>query len=65
MNYPEGLADKIGFSHVQADIKAACRSPMGVECAEKMRFSNRFPLVKQWVNQVHEMKQLMAERGGE
>ncbi|MHA8086763.1 endonuclease MutS2 [Aquirufa sp. Wall-65K1] len=65
MNYPEGLADKIGFSHVQADIKAACLSPMGVEFAEKMRFSNRFPLVKQWVNQVHEMKQLMAERGGE
>lgn len=65
MNYPEGLADKIGFSHVQADIKAACLSQMGVEFAEKMRFSNRFPLVKQWVNQVHEMKQLMAERGGE
>ncbi|RXK52539.1 endonuclease MutS2 [Aquirufa rosea] len=65
MNYPEGLADKIGFSHVQADIKAACLSQMGIEFAEKMRFSSRFTLVQQWAKQVHEMKQLMAERGGE
>jgi DNA mismatch repair protein MutS2 len=65
MNYPENIAEKLGFDHIQRDIKLACLSPMGAEFAGKMKFSNRQAVIKSWVTQVHEMKLLMAEHGGE
>ncbi|MEN9386846.1 MAG: hypothetical protein RLZZ185_1587, partial [Bacteroidota bacterium] len=65
MNYPENIAEKLGFHQIKEHIQEACLSPMGAEYAAKMKFSTRFPVVKQWVEQVHEMKQIMAEHGGE
>ena len=47
MNYPVNLADKLGFNQVKEEIKQLCLSPMGLEYADKMRFSDRFTLVKQ------------------
>lgn len=65
MNYPSNLSEKLGFDQVQHQIESYCISILGVEFAEKMKFSNKFHLVKQWVDQVHEMKSLMAKQGGE
>jgi len=65
MNYPSNLSEKLGFDQVQNQIKAYCISNLGIEFAEKMKFSNKFHLVKQWVDQVDEMKSLMANHGGE
>ena len=65
MNYPENIGEKLGFNQIQNHIKSLCLSNMGAEYADKMKFSNRFALVNQWVQQVSEMKQLMAEHGGE
>ncbi len=65
MNYPENIAEKLGFDHIQRDISHACLSPMGAEFAAKMKFSTRHSVVKSWVTQVDEMKQIMAEHGGE
>jgi DNA mismatch repair protein MutS2 len=65
MNYPENIAEKLGFDHIQRDISQACLSPMGAEFAAKMKFSTRHSVVTSWVTQVHEMKQIMAEHGGE
>ena len=65
MNYPEGLADKIGFTQIKDQISQHCLSTMGQEFVDKMRFSNRFSLVKQWVKQVDEMKSILSEHGGE
>ena len=65
MNYPENIADKLGFNQIKEQIKSLCLSPMGVEYADKMKFSNRFSLVSQWAHQVNEMKMLLAEHGGE
>ncbi len=65
MNYPEGLAEKIGFTHIKEQISQHCLSTMGQEFVDKMRFSDRFPLVKQWVHQVDEMKCILSEHGGE
>ncbi|RVU24649.1 endonuclease MutS2 [Sandaracinomonas limnophila] len=65
MNYPNNLADKLGFEAVQEQIKEHCISVLGQEYAEKMKFSNKFHLVKQWVEQVAEMKDLLAARAGE
>ena len=60
MNYPENIGEKLGFIQIQNHIKSLCLSNMGAEYADKMKFSNRFTLVNQWVQQVSEMKQLMA-----
>lgn len=65
MNYPENIGEKIGFYQIQNHIKSLCLSNMGAEYADKMKFSNRFTLVHQWVQQVNEMKQLLSESGGE
>jgi DNA mismatch repair protein MutS2 len=65
MNYPVNLAEKLGFNQVKEEIKQLCLSPMGLEYADKMRFSGRFPLVKQWVEQVDEMNRILGEHGGE
>ena len=65
MNYPSTIAEKLGFNQIQHEIQLACLSPMGAEFAAKMKFSTRFSVVNQWVHQVAEMKQIMAEHGGE
>jgi DNA mismatch repair protein MutS2 len=65
MNYPSNLSEKLGFDQVQQQIKSYCISNLGVEFADKMKFSNKFHLVKQWVDQVNEMKTVLANHGGE
>ena len=65
MNYTVNLAEKLGFNQVKEEIKQLCLSQMGLEFADKMRFSDRFPLVKQWVEQVDEMGRILGEHGGE
>lgn len=63
-NYPDNLAEKLGFKQIQAQIKEACASAMGLEFAEKMGFSSKFHLVQQWTQQVEEMRQLLSEGSG-
>jgi len=65
MNYPNNLSEKLGFDQVQHQIESFCISNLGIEFAEKMKFSNKFHLVKQWVDQVNEMKLILANHGGE
>jgi DNA mismatch repair protein MutS2 len=65
MNYPSNLSEKLGFDQVQNQIKSHCIGNLGTEFAEKMKFSTKFHLVKQWADQVNEMKNLMANHGGE
>ncbi|MFM1912752.1 MAG: hypothetical protein RIR51_590 [Bacteroidota bacterium] len=59
MNYPENIEEKLGVKQILNEILEKCVSEMGREFCLKMKFSNNFKLVSQWVRQVDEMKSVL------
>ena len=59
MNYPENIEEKLGVKQILNEILEKCVSEMGREFCLKMKFSNNFKLVSQWVKQVDEMQSVL------
>lgn len=65
MNYPENIEEKLGIKQIHTEILEKCVSEMGREFCFKMKFSNNFKLVSQWVKQVDEMKSILENYSSE
>jgi len=59
MLYPENSADKLGFTEVKELIKAHCLSTMGQQMVDKIQVMNNFDLIKKFLSQAHEFKNIL------
>ncbi len=58
MIYPEFFEDKIRFTKVRELLKEQCLSSLGKERVDEMRFVTLHDVIKRWVNQTNEFKQI-------
>jgi len=59
MLYPDNSADKLGFTEVKELIKAHCLSTMGQQMVDKIQVMNNFDLIKKFLSQAHEFKNIL------
>ncbi len=59
MIFPDNFEEKIGFDQVRRMLKAHCVSRMGEIYVEKIRFHNRFDILKKILGQAEEFRQIM------
>lgn len=59
MIFPENFEEKIGFDQVRRMLKTHCVSRMGEIYVEKIRFHNRFDILKKILGQAEEFRQIL------
>jgi DNA mismatch repair protein MutS2 len=59
MIYPENFESKIGFDRIRSLLKERCLSPMGVEKADTMRFSDNFRIITEHLSATYEFQQIL------
>ena len=59
MIFPENFEEKIGFDQVRRMLKTHCVSRMGEIYVEKIRFNNRFDILKKILGQAEEFRQIL------
>ncbi len=59
MIFPENFEEKIGFDQVLRMLKTHCVSRMGEIYVEKIRFNNRFDILKKILGQAEEFRQIL------
>ena len=59
MIFPENFEEKIGFDQVRRMLKTLCVSRMGEIYVEKIRFHNRFDILKKILGQTEEFRQIL------
>lgn len=59
MLYPQDIESKLGFDTIKQNLVNKCLSPLGVEKASKIRFSNDFDLIKRWLRQTDEFRKIL------
>jgi DNA mismatch repair protein MutS2 len=57
--FPENFEEKIGFDQVRRMLKTLCVSRMGEIYVEKIRFHNRFDILKKILGQTEEFRQIL------
>jgi len=57
--FPENFEEKIGFDQVRRMLKTHCVSRMGEIYVEKIRFHNRFDILKKILGQTEEFRQIL------
>ncbi len=57
--FPENFEQKINFGQVREMLKDFCISSMGEMYVDKMRFVSRYALLKKWLGQVEEFRQVL------
>jgi DNA mismatch repair protein MutS2 len=57
--FPENFEEKIGFDQVLRMLKTHCVSRMGEIYVEKIRFNNRFDILKKILGQAEEFRQIL------
>jgi DNA mismatch repair protein MutS2 len=58
--FPENFEEKIGFDQVRRMLKTHCVSRMGEIYVEKIRFHNRFDILKKILGQAEEFRQILT-----
>jgi DNA mismatch repair protein MutS2 len=61
MLYPKNIEYKLGFDQVREHVRALCLGPNGAAYADKMRFSDKYALIRTWLLQVVEFKRILLE----
>jgi len=59
MIYPDNFESKIGFDRIRSLLKERCLSPMGVEKADTMRFSDNFRIITEHLSATYEFQQIL------
>lgn len=60
MIYPENFEIKIGFDRLRRLLAEKCLSPMGMDLAENIRFSNDHPYIEQELAATFEFQQILT-----
>ncbi len=59
MLYPKNIESKLGFDTIRTIVKEYCISPLGQAFVDKVRFSERYDLVKKLIGQTAEFKLIL------
>ena len=60
MIYPDNFENKIGFTEVRSLLRDRCLSNLGKEEVDKIAFSGNSQTVNQWLEQVHEFRNILG-----
>ena len=61
MIYPDNFEVKIGFNEIRTMLKGRCLSELGVECINKMEVLHEGDEIRERLEQVKEMRQILNE----
>ncbi len=61
MIYPDNFEEKIGFNEIRTMLKGRCLSELGVECINKMEVLHEGDEIRERLEQVKEMRQILNE----
>ena len=61
MIYPDNFEEKIGFNEIRTMLKGRCLSELGVECINKMEVLYEGDEIRERLEQVREMRQILNE----
>ena len=61
MIYPDNFEEKIGFNEIRTMLKGRCLSELGVECINKMEVLHEGDEIRERLEQVKEMRQILSE----
>ena len=61
MIYPDNFEEKIGFNEIRTMLKGRCLSELGVECINKMEVLYEGDEIRERLEQVKEMRQILNE----
>ena len=61
MTYPDNFEEKIGFNEIRTMLKGRCLSELGVECINKMEVLHEGDEIRERLEQVKEMRQILNE----
>ena len=59
MLFPKDIEGKLGFDKVRELVKGRCRSPLGSEMVDRLRFISEFDLISKLLNQTDEFRRLL------
>jgi len=59
--YPENIYEKLGFNEIRALLKSHCISTMGANLVENLQFQSNFEILKRYLNQAQEFKNLIEQ----
>lgn len=59
MLYPNDIEAKLGFDTIKQNLMEKCLSPLGVEKASQIKFSNDFDLIDKWLKQTDEFQRIL------
>jgi DNA mismatch repair protein MutS2 len=57
--FPKNFEEKIGFNHIRKMVSDYCISEMGKARVDRMQFIADFDLLKKWLGQVEEFRQIL------
>ncbi|MEM7107147.1 MAG: endonuclease MutS2 [Bacteroidota bacterium] len=60
MLYPKDIFSKLGFNQILDLLRSRCRSSLGLERVDKIRFSNNFDHVAKLLSQTAEFKHILS-----
>jgi DNA mismatch repair protein MutS2 len=61
MIYPDNFENKIGFTEIRRQLKAACLSTLGKDLVDEMTFSADSRQVNRWLEEIREMRRIGEE----
>ncbi len=59
MLFPKDIEGKLGFDKVRELVKGRCRSQLGSEMVDRLRFISEFDLIRKLLNQTDEFRRLL------
>lgn len=59
MLYPQNIEVKLGFDKIRALVAEECVSSLGRSFVDKIRFSDRFDIIKRMIDQTAEFRLIL------